>query len=77
MREFLKAIDFPSQLMCLLTRDSTPKTLRNRFAGSSLSHELGEASAKGFCDSPHTLQLPHLSGMQNQTNFLMMRNCSC
>jgi len=68
VREFLKAIDFPAQLVCLLTRDRAPKTLRDKFAGTSLSHELGEASAKGVCDSPHTSQLPLLSGMQNQTN---------
>ena len=56
MREFSKAIDFPAQLVCLLTRDSAPKALRDRFAGSSLSHELGEASAKEFCYLSHTLR---------------------
>ena len=68
VREVLKAIDFPAQLVCLLTRDGAPKTLRDRFAGSIWSHELDEASAKGFCDSIHTSRIPLLSGMQNQTN---------
>ena len=34
VREFLRAIAFPAQLVCLLTRDGAPKTLRDRFAGS-------------------------------------------